>query len=260
MKAIYYTLICFTLFIAKGTQAHAQEETARRNQHFVDFAFGTEINTSSYNSALGEVTFQGKKRIFVSMLIKYQYFFHKHWGVSFNLTSGDCSPYSKERLISKVEKQPLPYYYAYNGSLKNDDGMQSTYTIGIMYRQNIESWSFRPYMAFGCALYSATNTIDYLRKEEGSNQVEQVKVTFDNGKKTQSGFCLSPGIYISRAIASIVYLTADVSYIIHPRTFTGHYQRSNMYTQEIIEQYEVKERPGNYLNLKFGLSIRLGKK
>ena len=36
--------------------------------------------------------------------------------------------------------------------------------------------------------------------------------------------------------------------------------RSNMYTQEIIEQYEVKERPGNYLNLKFGLSIRLGKK
>lgn len=32
------------------------------------------------------------------------------------------------------------------------------------------------------------------------------------------------------------------------------------YTQEIIEQYEVKERPGNYLNLKFGLSIRLRKK
>ncbi|MFR9262204.1 MAG: hypothetical protein ACLVL2_16795 [Bacteroides cellulosilyticus] len=30
--------------------------------------------------------------------------------------------------------------------------------------------------------------------------------------------------------------------------------------KEIIEQYEVKERPGNYLNLKFGLSIRLGKK
>ena len=48
--------------------------------------------------------------------------------------------------------------------------------------------------------------------------------------------------------------------VIYPRTFTGHYQRSNMYTQEIIEQYEVKERPGNYLNLKFGLSIRLGKK
>ena len=52
----------------------------------------------------------------------------------------------------------------------------------------------------------------------------------------------------------------DTEQVIYPRTFTGHYQRSNMYTQEIIEQYEVKERPGNYLNLKFGLSIRLGKK
>lgn len=52
----------------------------------------------------------------------------------------------------------------------------------------------------------------------------------------------------------------DTEQVIYPRTFTGHYQRSNIYTQEIIEQYEVKERPGNYLNLKFGLSIRLGKK
>ena len=52
----------------------------------------------------------------------------------------------------------------------------------------------------------------------------------------------------------------DTEQVIYPRTFTGHYQRNNIYTQEIIKQYEVKERPGNYLNLKFGLSIRLGKK
>lgn len=259
MKTIYYTLICFALFAAKDTRASAQEET-RRNEHFVDLAFGAEFNTSSYKSAIGEVAFQGKKRAFVSLMLKYQYFFHKHWGVSLTLNSGDCSPYSKERLMSKMEKQPLPYYYTYNGSLDNDHFMQDTYTIGAMYRQDIKSWSFRPYMAFGCALYGAMNTIDYIRKEEGSNQMEQVKVTFGNGKETQYGFCLSPGIHISKAIASIVYLTADFSYIIHPQRFTGHYQRSNVYTCKILEQYEVKEKPGNYLNLKFGLSIRLGKK
>ena len=62
------------------------------------------------------------------------------------------------------------------------------------------------------------------------------------------------------AVPAPYVLHADTEQVIYPRTFTGHYQRSNMYTQEIIEQYEVKERPGNYLNLKFGLSIRLRKK
>ncbi|WP_294611780.1 hypothetical protein [uncultured Bacteroides sp.] len=259
MKTIYYTLICFTLFAAESTQGYAQKETARRNEHFVDLAFGAELNTSSYKSAIGEIAFQGKKRAFVSMLMRYQYFFHKHWGVSLSLNSGDCSPYSTERLMSKMEKQPLPYYYTYNGSLTDEDSMQSTYTIGAMYRQDIKSWSFRPYMALGCALYSAANTIDYLCKEEGNNQVEQVKVTFGNGKRTQSGFCFSPGIYISKAIARIVSLTADLSYTVHTRKFTAHYQRSNIYTQEILEQYSVKETSGNYLSLKVGLSIRFAR-
>ena len=56
-----------------------------------------------------------------------------------------------------------------------------------------------------------------------------------------------------------VPLTEESTALIRSK-FTGHYQRNNIYTQEIIKQYEVKERPGNYLNLKFGLSIRLGKK
>lgn len=209
MKAIYYTLICFSLLITHSAPIHAQKESARRNEHFIDLAFGAEFNTSSYKSPIGEIVFQGKQRAYVSIIMKYQYFFHKHWGAFLSLNSNGSSPYSEERLMDKMEKQPASHYYTYTGSMDKDDIMQGTYTLGAMYRQDIHSWSFRPYLAFGCAQYMHANTIDYLRKEEGNNQVEQVKVTVGNNKNLQYGFCLSPGIYISKAVASIVYLTAD---------------------------------------------------
>ena len=259
MKAIYYTLICFSLLITHSAQIHAQKESARRNEHFIDLAFGAEFNTSSYKSPIGEIVFQGKQRAYVSITMKYQYFFHKHWGAFLSLNSNGSSPYSEERLMDKMEKQPASHYYTYTGSMDKDDIMQGTYTLGAMYRQDIHSWSFRPYLAFGCAQYMHANTIDYLRKEEENNQVEQMKVTVGNSKNLQYGFCLSPGIYISKAVASIVYLTADFSYTVHTRKFAAHYQRSNIYTHEIVEQYNVKETPGNYLNLRIGLSIRFAK-
>ncbi len=110
MRAIYYTLICFSLFIAISTQAHAQKESTRRNEHFVDLAFGAEFNTSSYKSPIGEIAFQGKQRAFASITMRYQYFFHKHWGVSLSFNSNGSSPYSEERLMSKMEAQPSPHY------------------------------------------------------------------------------------------------------------------------------------------------------
>ena len=161
--------------------------------------------------------------------------------------------------MSKMEAQPSSHYYTYTGSMDKENIMQATYTIGAMYRQDIHSWSFRPYLALGCAQYMHASTIDYLRKEEGNNQVEQVKVTVGNNKNLQYGFCLSPGIYVSKAIARIVSLTADLSYTVHTREFAAHYQRSNIYTHEVLEQYNIKETPGNYLNLRVGLSIRFAK-
>ncbi|MBE5693099.1 MAG: hypothetical protein EGP90_00870, partial [Bacteroides sp.] len=94
MKAIYYTLICFSLLITHSTQIHAQKESARRNEHFIDLAFGAEFNTSSYKSPIGEIVFQGKQRAYVSITMKYQYFFHKHWGAFLSLNSNGSSPYS----------------------------------------------------------------------------------------------------------------------------------------------------------------------
>lgn len=259
MKTICHTLICFGLFIAISVQTHAQKESSRRNEHFVDLAFGAGFNTSSYKSPIGEIIFQGKQRASFGFTMKYQYFFHKHWGAFLSLNGNSSYPYSEEKLMNKMEKQPSPHYYTYTGSMNKDDMMQGTYTIGAMYRQDIQSWSFRPYFALGCAQYMHATTIDYLRKEEGSNQVEQVKVTVGNNHLLQYGFCLSPGIYISKAIARIVYLTADLSYTVHTREFAAHYQRSNIYTHEVLEQYNTKESPGNYLDLRIGLSIRFAK-
>lgn len=125
MKAIYYTLICFSLLITHSAQIHAQKESARRNEHFIDLAFGAEFNTSSYKSPIGEIVFQGKQRAYVSITMKYQYFFHKHWGAFLSLNSNGSSPYSEERLMDKMEKQPASHYYTYTGSMDKDDIMQA---------------------------------------------------------------------------------------------------------------------------------------
>lgn len=256
-----YVIAC--LFLC-ATQGKAQEKKWC-NQHYVDLAFGTEFNTSSYQKPIGEIAFQGKQRISLNLTLKYQYFFHKHWGIFLDLHGSATSHYSQESLIKKMEmtKDMQPhYYYTYTGIMNKEDYedgfIHGVYAIGAMYRRDINSWSLRPYISLGYTFYSP-NIIDYLRKEEGSNQVEHIKVTFGNGKEDQHGYCITPGLYVSKAIASIVYLTAELSYTIHPKTFTGHYQRSNKYTHEILEQYKIREKAGNYLTINLGMSIRIAK-
>lgn len=259
MKTTIYIL---TSLLLSAMQGNAQEETARRNQHFIDIMVGPVINVSSYKSPVGEIAFQGKNRFFGSLSLNYQYFFLKHWGAFADFYLNFASPYSPESVINKMETSYYPYQYTYNRSYDKEQGqMQQIFSTGIMYRKNIKSWSFRPHLGFGLVRYFSTNAIGYYRKEEGSNRIEEISVTFNNSNNdTRVGFCLSPGIYVSRSIGHGAYLMAGFSYIIHPRTFTGHYRRCNAYTHEILEQYDIKEKPGNYMNLKVGLSVRVSKK
>lgn len=260
MKIHSFALVCLALFICTGLPCHAQKESKRLNEHYIDLALGAGFNTSSYNSSIGEICFQGRRRAAFRISMRYQYFFHKNWGAILSLNTNESSPYTKEKLVEKMENGAQPHYYAYIGSLNKAYVMQSTYNAGIMYRQDVKSWSFRPYISLGCARYMNANVIEYMRKSVGSNHAEHIKVTVGNGSDSQFGLCVAPGISISKSIARIVYLIADLSYPMHTRSFTANYQRTNVYTHEVIEQYNIKEKPGNFIDLKVGLSVRLSKK
>lgn len=256
-----------TLYVIAGlflctTQGKAQRDTIRRNQHFVGLALGPVVTSASYESPIGEIVFQGRHKLYGSLSVNYQYFFLKHWGTFIDFAFYDASQYHPEETISKMETVSHPYQYIYNRYYDKDrEHIRPVFSAGIIYRKDIGAWCISPQIGFGLTRYFNANSISYYRKEEGSNQMEEISVDINNnGKGTIYAFKISPGIHISRTVCHGLSLTAGISYVIHPQTFTGNYRRCNAYTHEVLEQYEVKEKPGNHIHIKIGAAVWITRK
>lgn len=261
MNKKHFFICMFVMMNVSPIRAQENKTDGVSPIHRVGVYLGMSSLTNATNNTVGDIAVYGRhKTLFYNMTLRYDFFFHRHWGVYAEFFVPGTDGPKPEEWIPMMEDHAKGYDYAYTGDADNGNHSCSVFTVGVNYRQQLKSWEIQPSVGIGLSLYDTDNTIKYLRKESGTNNVEQVEVMFKHNDGRYPILCVTPGVTIMKHIGKRIMLGANISYTLHLQNLSAEYRRTNAYTHEVLESYSQKIMPGHFLRLGLGISVQLGNK
>lgn len=259
-RVIYFICIFITACISEG---HAQEENTGTFTpiHRVSAFWGMSILTNADDNLAGQITVYGKhKTLFTNLTFRYDFLFKQNWGIYAECFIPGTDEPEPSEWIPRMENNAKGYDYTYTGDADKGNYSCNIITIGVDYCQKLKSWDLQPSVGIGIGLYDTGNTIDYLRKETGTNMVEHIETVFKHNKGRYPVLCAVPGISLVKHVGKRLDLVANISYIVNLHSLSAEYRRTDAYTREVRESHTLSIRPGHFLRLGIGIGIQLGSK
>lgn len=256
---IYLIGLLLTVCVSKG-YAQTENVDSFKPIHRVSAFLGISSLTNADDNLTGQITVYGKhKTLFTNFTLRYDYFFMRNWGVHAEyFIPGSDGPKPSE-WIPLMKDNANGYDYTYTGDADKGNYSCSVITMGADYRLPLNSWEIQPSVGMGFSLYDTNNTIDYLRKEKGTNRVEHIETVFKHSHGRYPVLCVVPGISVLKHVGKRLSIAANVSYVINMHSMSAEYRRSDAYTHEMLESHALSIQPGHFLRLGIGVSVQLGK-
>lgn len=256
---IYLIGLLLTVCTSKG---YAQTENADcfKPIHRVSAFLGMSTLTNADDNLTGQVTVYGRhKTLFTNITLRYDYFFKRNWGVYVEgFMPGSDGPKPSE-WMPLMENNAKGYDYTYTGDADKGNYTCSVITVVADYRLPLNSWEILPSAGMGFSLYDTNNTIDYLRKEKGTNRVEHVETVFKHSHGRYPVLCFVPGVSVLKYVGKRLSIAANMSYVVNLHSMSAEQRRSDAYTHEVLENSSLSVHPGHFLRLGLGVSVQLGK-
>lgn len=260
MNKKHFFISMFVLMSIAPIRAQENKTGGFSPIHRVSAYLGMSSLTNATNNTFGDIAVYGRhKTLFYNMTLRYDFFFHRHWGVYAEYFVPGTDGPKPEEWIPVMENHAQGYDHTYTGDARKGNHSCNVFTVGVDYRQRLKSWEIQPSVGVGLSLYDTDNTIKYLRKKNGTNKVEQIEVMFKHNNGRYPILCVTPGVTLMKHIGNRFILAANISYTLHLQNMSAEYRRTNAYTHEMLENYSQNIKPGHFLRLGLGISVQLGK-
>jgi len=238
--------------------------------HTIDFSVGPafSFNNSYPNSGYG-LSSDG-----ADILLRYSYFFGKHFGAYASFFTTNTSP-DFDKYMGSLGKD-----FIYTG----DDYINELYTgvtAGCVYRYDFGRWSLRPRVGIGYCSYDGGSWSYYkFSKDKPDKDPEHIILRTTNGGTNvlKNCFAIEAGLQMTFSVASHFFFSAEIGTRIIPgsctlredvfktRTKTPEtwkealsetYKDIHMNTERISER-DIKNPIGDILSVKFGIGWNIG--
>jgi hypothetical protein len=183
---------------------------------------------------------QYKDHSYYLQLLSGSYFFHKHWGVDFNLRFGYPPKigYRTDEFIAKVQSKYGDNYYVSAETKETKETREDFIQgyIGVIYR--LETNRFYVYPTFSVGYTTIwTNYWQAYLKEKNSNNEYGLFLSIEKKPSNGVSLTLASSVAFGYKLSKRVFLNADIMLSYFRPNFMFEKDFKNLYTKESTVEY-----------------------